>query len=68
MQKDVKDCKRFLKAKTAEGLRVLMFENNLKTDAYHDYQIVHDGKDWYAWFEYDASAEQENIAKKALNQ
>ena len=27
-----------------------MLQNNLKRKGWHRYEIVHDGKDWYAWF------------------
>ena len=27
-----------------------MLRNNMRRGAYHDYQIVFDGKDWFAWY------------------
>jgi hypothetical protein len=42
--------KRFIKAKTPEKLVIEQFKNNMKTGAYHNYIILFDGKDWYAFF------------------
>lgn len=42
--------KRFIKAKTAEKLVVEQVRNNIKTGAYHKYDIIFDGKEWYAFF------------------
>jgi hypothetical protein len=46
---------RFVKSTTAKGLERLMLENNLKRSTWHDYQIVFDGKLWFAWFYVDLS-------------
>lgn len=54
--KTVEDVKYFLRAKTVDGLQVLMVENNIKTQAYHDYQVFFDGKIWYAMYEGKADA------------
>ena len=40
----------FLKATSPQGLVRLMLSNNLKLGMQFDYQIVHDGKSWFAWF------------------
>ena len=32
-----------------------MLRNNLKRAAWHNYQIVFDGKDWFAWYHVDLS-------------
>lgn len=41
----------FLKAGSPEGLRLKMLENNVVMKAECQYfQIVHDGKEWTAWF------------------
>ena len=32
-----------------------MLQNNLKRRAWHNYQIVFDGKAWYAWYYVDLS-------------
>lgn len=55
MQKTLDDVKYFLKAKKPETLQVLMVENNIKTQAYHDYRIVFADGFWYAWFEGSAT-------------
>lgn len=40
----------FLKAASPQGLVRLMLSNNVKLGFQFDYQIVHDGKAWFAWF------------------
>jgi hypothetical protein len=40
----------FLKAASAPALVRLMLSNNLKNGMQFDYQIMHDGKSFYAWF------------------
>lgn len=30
-----------------------MLDNNVKRQYYFDYQIIHDGQNWYAWYEWD---------------
>jgi hypothetical protein len=42
--------KRFIKAKTPEKLVIEQVRNNIKTGANHKYEILFDGKDWYAFF------------------
>lgn len=37
---------RFIKAQNPKQLERMMFKNNLVRRAYHDYQIVFDGKAW----------------------
>lgn len=27
-----------------------MLRNNVRKNSYHDYQIVWDGKEWFAWY------------------
>lgn len=68
MQKEFFHCKDYLKAKTPEGLKLLMIRNNLATNAYHDYNIMHDGNSWFAWFEFDASQIIDRETKRALNE
>lgn len=46
---------RFIKAQNPKQLERMMFKNNLVRRAYHDYQIVFDGKAWYAWYYVDLS-------------
>lgn len=40
----------FVKAASAPALVRLMLSNNLKHGTQFDYQIMHDGKNFYAWF------------------
>lgn len=40
----------FLKATSPQGLVRLMLSNNIKLGMQFEYQIVHDGKSWFAWF------------------
>ncbi|PJB54244.1 MAG: hypothetical protein CO099_02625 [Bdellovibrio sp. CG_4_9_14_3_um_filter_39_7] len=47
--------KRYLKAKTERGLERQMLANNVNRSSYHNYQIVHDGKSWFAWYDCDLS-------------
>lgn len=68
MLKELFHCKDYLKAKTPEGLKLLMIKNNLKTNSYHDYNIIHDGQFWFAWFEFDASQIIDRETKRALNE
>jgi len=43
----------YIKAKSAKGLQDKMLQNNLRRKGWHQYQVLHDGKDWYAWFYVD---------------
>jgi hypothetical protein len=40
----------FVKAASPSGLVRQMLSNNVKFAMQFDYQIVHDGKTWFAWF------------------
>lgn len=40
----------FLKAASPNGLVRLMLQNNLKRHTQFEYQIIHDGKSWFAWY------------------
>lgn len=46
---------RFLKSKTPKGLERAMLQNNLLRRSWHNYQIVFDGKEWFAWYYVDLS-------------
>lgn len=46
---------RFLSASTPKGLERQMLKNNLARRAWHNYQIVFDGRKWYAWYQVDLS-------------
>lgn len=53
MQKKPSHVKHYIRSKTAEGLKALMIDNNAKKMRYFDYEIVHDGTNWFAWYEWD---------------
>lgn len=55
MQMDSLTTPRFLMANTPKGLEQAMLKNNLKRQRYHEYQIVFDGRKWYAWYHVDLS-------------
>jgi hypothetical protein len=59
----------YVKAKTAEGLKRLCADNSIKKDRYFKYQILFDGKFWFAWYEEDAtdSLQAEIKASEILN-
>ena len=45
----------FIKARSPKGLRLSMLRNNVKWGLiFNYYQIIWDGKNWYAWFQLDA--------------
>ena len=44
----------YLESKTPEALKLKMLANNIKRRAYHEYRIVHDGNNWFAWYEVEA--------------
>lgn len=46
---------RFLVANTPKGLEAAMLKNNVKRQRYHRYQIVFDGRKWFAWYDVDLS-------------
>jgi hypothetical protein len=54
MQKNEQWVSDYLTAKSPEALKLKMLSNNIRRAAYHEYRIVHDGKDWFAWFEVPA--------------
>lgn len=43
----------FVKAKKPEQLIVQMHTNNVKHGIQFNYQITHDGKNWFAWYNAD---------------
>lgn len=63
MNKNLGWIKSFLKAKKPEKLMDLMLENNLKMKAYHDYDIIFDGQNWFAWFDVDIN----NLINEKVN-
>ena len=59
---------RFIKARTARALERLMLLNNAKRKAFHKYEIVFDGKEWFAWFYVDISNTYNTEAKEILGE
>lgn len=59
---------RALKAKTTQGLERLMLINNVRRQAFHQYQIIWDGKEWVAWYYEDRSQEENQIAGEILRE
>lgn len=53
MQKKPSHIKFYLKSKSPETLKVLMLRNNVEKKHYFDYNIIHDGNNWFAWYEWD---------------
>jgi hypothetical protein len=43
-----------------------MLQNNLKRQAWHTYQIVYDGKAWFAWYQVDLSGAYNQEIKEVL--
>lgn len=43
-----------------------MLQNNLKRQAWHKYQIVYDGREWFAWFYVDLSGTYNQEIKEVL--
>jgi hypothetical protein len=60
--------KHYLKSKTAEGLKVLMTNNNVKRMHYFDYDIIHDGSNWFAWYEWDIDGQLSGVMDETDNQ
>jgi hypothetical protein len=54
MHKKPSHIKYYLKSKSPESLKVLMLKNNVEKQHYFDYQIIHDGSNWFAWYEWDS--------------
>lgn len=54
MHKQVFMIKRFLQARTPKELELAMLKNNAGRGAFHAYDIVYDGKNWFAWYLVDA--------------
>lgn len=56
MNKKPSHVKHYLKSKSPESLKVKMLNNNIEKKCYFDYMIVHDGQNWFAWYEWDTEA------------
>jgi hypothetical protein len=41
----------YLKSRSAESLKNLMIQNNIKRNMYFSYKIIYAEGFWYAWFE-----------------
>lgn len=61
MHKKPSHVKHYLKSKTAESLKALMLKNNIERRYYFDYQIIHDGSFWFAWYEWDMENQFESV-------
>ena len=68
MQKKISHIKHFLKAKSPEGLKLLMTKNNIEKKYYFDYDIIHDGSNWFAWYEWDIDSLTPEVRNEADNQ
>jgi len=60
--KNVDVIKFYLKAKSPEGLKLLMINNNITKASYHPYDIMFAGGFWYAWYE----ASSDNFIKEQV--
>lgn len=56
MQKKPSHVKHYLKSKTPESLKQKMAMNNVERKHYFDYQIMFDGVNWFAWYEWDTES------------
>jgi len=59
---------RFIKAKTPRGLEIAMLKNNIKRSSLHTYTILHDGKDWFAWYYVDLDGAYNQELKEILTE
>lgn len=53
----------YIRAKTPEGLKQLCLQNSVSRGYYFRYSVVYDGKNWFAWYEEDASEQIESQIK-----
>lgn len=67
MEKTPSIIKSYVKAKSPEALKLMMIKNNIDTNSYYSYSIVHDGVNWFAWFDFDASSLIEKETQRLLN-
>lgn len=67
MEKTPSIIKSYVKAKSPEALKLLMIKNNVDTNKYYAYSIVHDGTSWFAWFDFDASDLIEEETRRLIN-
>lgn len=44
-----------------------MLDNNVKRQHYFDYHIIHDGQNWYAWYEWDTETLFEELNENDSN-
>jgi hypothetical protein len=40
---------------------VLMLKNNIEKKCYFEYHVVHDGQNWFAWYEFDSDSLEEMV-------
>lgn len=57
----------FIKAIKPEGLRKLMVQKNINDGIIYSYQIIFDGKFWYAWFNEKIDKVLEDSANGTIN-
>lgn len=58
----------YIKAKTPEGLRMLCMKNSISRGYYFKYNVIFDGKNWFAWYEEDVAQQLEDgIKAEELN-
>ena len=68
MTKKPSHVKHYLKAKSPEILKALMLKNSIDRKCYFDYVIMHDGSNWFAWYEWDSENLIEQVALLNENQ
>jgi hypothetical protein len=61
MTKKPTHVKHYLKSKSPETLKVLMLKNNIEKKCYFDYHVVHDGQNWFAWYDFDSDSLEEMV-------
>lgn len=59
---------RFLKAKSPKGLERAMLLNNIRRSSLHNYTIVFDGKEWFAWYYVDLDGAYNQEIKEILKE
>ena len=62
MAKNIFRIPQFIKAKTAEELVLAAFKLQVTNDIMLEYQIMYDGKSWFAWFESEKIIGQVKVA------
>ncbi len=55
----------YIKASSPDELRLFIVRLNAITGTYREYNVIKDGKVWYAWFYWDALEELPNLGGDA---